>query len=232
MPLDFVKQNVVPGEPVTAQAWNNIVDGLFEVQAILLAAGGMARVLITNTGLDPGKVRVTATRAGAPPSEAIRPVAPDTHFVFPRLEAGSYTIRAEAPGFAAQTGALTVATDGSVTPDPLELALVPSGEFMPNVLGMEWEDAAALLQVIKPRVMDAAGKDLPLQGFDSAYNSKPVLMQWPSPGEPAPATGSIVIVATIITQQPLVTVPNLSGLTVSQAQTELAKLGLTLKIVS
>lgn len=103
---------------------------------------------------------------------------------------------------------------------------------MPNVLGMEWEDAAALLQVIKPRVIDAAGKDLPVQGFDSAYNKKPVLMQWPGPGEPALATGSIVIVATIITQQPLVTVPNLSGLTVSQAQTELAKLGLTLKIVS
>ena len=141
-------------------------------------------------------------------------------------------MHAEAPGFAAQTGSINVDADGTVTPDPLQLALTANAQFMPNVLGMNYKDAAALLQVIKPRVLDAAGKDLPLLGFDSAYNTKPVLMQWPDPGAPAPATGSIVIVACIITQQPLVTLPNLAGLTVSQAQTELAKLGLSLKIIS
>ena len=40
MALTFTKTNVSPGEPVTAQAWNDIVDGLFEVQSILKAAGG------------------------------------------------------------------------------------------------------------------------------------------------------------------------------------------------
>jgi hypothetical protein len=231
MALDFVKTNVQPGEPVTAQAWNNIVNGLFEVQAILKAAGGEAHVRVTNPGLDLSTVRVTAARTGAPPAEAIRPIAPDIDFIFPRLEAGAYTVSADAPGFTAQTGALNVASDGTVAPDPLELALVPAGSFMPNVLGLKWKDAAPLLNVIHPRVIDAGGKDLPLTGFDAAYNDKPVLMQFPLPGDPAPVTGSFVIVAGIFQQKPLVTTPNLAGLTVAQAQTELAKLGLAMKIV-
>ena len=97
---------------------------------------------------------------------------------------------------------------------------------------MKLKEAAALLQTIKPRLLDAGGKDLPIVGFDPAYADLPVLMQWPGPGEVAPATGSQVVVAAIIQKAKLVAVPNLLGLIAAQAQSELAKLGLTLKIVS
>src|SRR5262245_43248376 len=123
--LDFVKTNVNPGEPVTAQAWNAIVDGLFEAQSILKAGGGTVRVHVTNTPFDAAKGRVTATRSGAPPAEAIRPIPPDTAYVFPRLAEGAYQIRADAPGFAPALGSVTVSATGDVTPPLLELTLTP-----------------------------------------------------------------------------------------------------------
>jgi len=231
MALTFTKTNVSPGEPVTAQAWNDIVDGLFEVQAILNATGGTVTVRLTNPGLDLSRARVTASRAGAPPAESIRPIAPGDQFTFPQLTAGAYEVRAEMPGFTVATASVTVNPDGTATPQPLEIALTANAQVMPNVLGLAYPAAALLLQAVHPRVLDASGNDLPLQGFDADYNSAPVLMQFPPPGQVAPATGSLVIVATVIKETPLVATPNIVGLTVAQAQTALAKVGLTLKLV-
>jgi hypothetical protein len=226
-----VKTNVSPGEPVTAQAWNDIVDALFDTQAVLKTVGGTVTVHITNPNLDLSKARVTASRSGSPPAEAIRPIPPDNLFTFPALQAGAYEIRAEMPGFAVATGSVTVNSDGTVTPQPLEIALTANAQIMPNVLGLLYPAAAAQLQTIHPRVLDASGKDLPLTGFSSDYNNAPVLTQYPLPGQVAPTTGSLVIVATVIKPTPLVPTPNLLGLTVAQAQAALASVGLSIKVI-
>ena len=228
--LNFKKTNVNAGEPVTAQAWNDIVNTLFEVQTILTAAAAVVRVQITNPNFDTAAGRVTASRDGAPPAEAIRPIPPSTEYTFPRLDAGAYQIRAEAPGFTAAVGTVTVGATGDVTPQPLQLALTPSATPMPNVLGQKLPAALTALQTIQPRVLDTVGKDLPLTGFDAAYNDAPVLTQWPDPGELAPTTGSLIIVATVIQPEPTVAVPDLSNMTFAQAQDALAKVGLMIKL--
>jgi hypothetical protein len=229
--LDFVATHVNPGDPVTAQAWNAIVDGLSETQAVLKAVGGTARVRITNTPFDHTRGRVTAQRTGAPPAEAIRPIGADTDYVFPQLAEGSYQIRAEAPGFTPALGTIAVSATGEVTPSTLELALTPSAQVMPNVLGLKYPEAAKALEAIRPRVLDASGKDLPLTGFEAAYNSAPVLTQWPDPGELAPATGSLVVVAAVSDVE-IVTVPDLRDLSLAEATKALADLGLKIKVVS
>lgn len=229
--LDFVATHVNPGDPVTAQAWNAVVDGVAEAQAVLKAAGGTARVRITNPSFDYTKGRVTAERTGAPPAEAIRPIGASTDYIFPQLPEGSYQIRAEAPGFAPALGSVTVSVTGEVTPPTLELALTPSAQVMPNVLGLKYPAAAVQLATIHPRVLDASGKDLPLTGFAAAYNNAPVLTQWPDPGEIAPATGSLVVVAAVIEVE-VVAVPDLSDLTLAQATNALADLGLQIKVIS
>lgn len=232
MPLDFARTHVAPGEPVTADAWNAMVDGLFDAQAVLKAAGATAKVRVTAPGLDPARVRVTATRAGAPPAEAIRPIAPDTSFVFPRLPEGAYVVKAEAPGFNTAQGALTVTAAGAATPDPLDLALVASREVMPRLLGEKLPAALALIPKVPARIVDIAGKDLPRNGFDTAYADKPVLMQWPLPGELAPPAGTDahLVVAAAVSAQTAV-VPDLSNLTLSEATAELQKAGLQIKVV-
>ena len=232
MPLDFARTHVAPGEPVTADAWNAIVDGVFESQAVLKAVGTTARVRINAPDLDPSTARVTATRAGAPPAEAIRPIAPDTFFVFPRLPEGAYVVKASAPGYTPAEGSLTVTAAGAATPDPLELALSRSRAVMPRLLGVKLPAALALIAQVPVRIVDVAGKDLPRTGFDPSYNDKPVLMQWPLPGELAPASGSEahLVVATAVAAQ-TTTVPNLSNLNLAQATAALQEAGLEIRVV-
>lgn len=232
MALNFVKTNVTPGEPVTAQAWNAIVDGLFEVQALLSTGSGAAQVMVTGDQRDIDAARVVATDvngvrfAAVPPSHAGEP------FVFPKLTAGAYTIAVSAPSCTDATAAVTVANDGTASPNPVPVALVFNGARMPNVLGASWKDAVGPLQAVNPHALDASGKGVPLAGFDAAYANAPVLMQWPDPGEIVPA-GAVphVIVATIVKPSVLVPTPNLIGLTIAQAQVEAAKLGLVIKVV-
>ncbi|HEX6748288.1 MAG TPA: PASTA domain-containing protein [Longimicrobium sp.] len=232
MPLDFIRTHVEPGDPVTAEAWNAMVDGLFDAQAVLKAAAGVGHVRLTGQGLDPQRARVTATREGAPPVEALRPVGAEPDFIFPRLAEGAYAVHAEAPGFNPADGALTVSATGEVTPDPLELALTAVRPAMPNVLGLMLPQAVQALAAVKIRILDVTGKSLPTSGFPADYNDNPVLMQWPSPGELAPPAGTdaLVVVSAQVAAE-IVTVPNLSGLSVAQATAELDKVGLKLQVV-
>jgi len=232
MALDFTKTNVVPGEPVTAQAWNAIVDGLFEVQAILATGSGTVRVAVTGDQRDIDAARVVATDATGVRYEAVQQLAPGDPFVFPKLTAGAYTITVSAPACTNGTGSVTIANDGTATPNPVPIALAFTGARMPNVLGAKWKDAAAAVAAVNPRVLDAAGKGVPLTGFDAGYTDLPVLMQWPDPDEIIPAgTNPFVIVAAIIKAAVLVPTPNFIGLTVAQAQVEAAKSGLLIKVV-
>lgn len=229
--LNFSKTHVNPGEPVTAQAWNDIVDGLFEAQALLKAAGGTATVQVTGAGLDPRRVRVTATSSDGTPAEALRPIPPNTEFIFPRLSAGAYQIRVEVPGFDVATGAVTVGSDGAVTPKPLAIALTANRVVMPNVFGLKLPEAVTALGSLQLRILDVSGKSLPKTGFESTYNTAPVLVQSPAPGELVPPEGAFLVVASGLVVEPLVSVPNLQGKTYSQARSMLEALGLKINVI-
>jgi len=232
MPLTFTKTNVKPGEPVTAQAWNDIVNGLFDVQSILATGSGTVRAAVTGDQRDIDAARVVATDANGVRYEAVQQLAPGDPFVFPKLTAGAYTITVSAPSCTSGTGTVTVANDGTATPDPVPIALAFAGKRMPSVLGAKWSDAAASLAAVNPRVLDASGKGIPLTGFDTAYNDAPVLMQWPDPGEIVPAgQDPYVIVATIIKPTVLVPTPNFVGMTVGEAQAAATAAGLLIKLV-
>jgi hypothetical protein len=232
MPLNFVKTNVTPGEPVTAQAWNAIVDGLFEVETILSAGSGTVRVTVTGAQADIDAARVVATDANGVRYEAVQQSKPGDPFVFSKLTAGAYAITVSGPSCTDGTGSVTIANDGTATPNPVPIALVFAGARMPNVLGKAWKDAVGALQPINPHVLDASGKGVPLVGFDTAYTNVPVIMQWPGPDEIIPAgKDPFVIVASIVKPAILVPTPNFVGMTITQAQSAAAAAGLLIKIV-
>jgi hypothetical protein len=279
MRLTFAKTPVVPGEPLTAQAWNNVVDGLFDVaaaistvetsvstaqasvttvqaavtavQAALSALnGGTVQVEVTGDPLDVSAARVIATDSRGVRFEAVPPAArmamvipagvdprtfrvremPPLPFVFPKLSAGAYRITVSAPGCTDGTGTVTVANDGTASQNPVPVALAFNGQRMPNVLGAKWKDAVGPLQAANPHVLDASGKGVPLTAFDPAYADVSVLMQWPAPDEIVPA-GKQPWVVLAMRPPVLVTTPNFVGMTLAQAQTEAAKLGLVIKVV-
>lgn len=227
--MDFKKNNVNPGEPVTAQAWNDIVNTLFEVQTILSAEFQRVRVKVTRPtpGFDLSTVRVVAIQDGFAVAQAVPPIGAGDEHVFGSLKEGAYTVSATAPGFAVTDAALTI-THGVATP-VLSMALTSSLTPMPTVLGLKLPAAISALGALRPTILDVGGKTLPFTGFDVAYNDSLVLAQWPDPGEPAATTGGFMLVS--VKQAKFVTMPNLVGKSLSEAKALLKTLNLTVEIV-
>jgi hypothetical protein len=228
--MNFQKNNVKPGEPVTADGWNAIVDNLFEAQTILSTAQRRVRVQVARPTptYDLARVRVIALSNGTPFAEAIAPLAPDGEHTFSRLTEGAYQLQAVAPGFAVATATVTVAHDAD--PAPVPMALAANATPMPNLLGLALPAAVTALGALRPTILDVNGASLPMTGFDHKYDSAPVLAQWPEPGELAPPSGGLVVVA--VAQPELVPMPELRGRTITEATDLLTQLGLHIHIIN
>lgn len=224
----FVAKTVLPGEPVTAQGWNEIVVAIAAiVQYLQTTQASAVRVAIGNADLDPASARVTATAASGAAFQAVRPIPPDTHFIFSGLPPGPYTVRAEAPGFNAATTSITVPVAGAVS-----ISLERAGSFMPLVFGQELAAGLAQLRnanIAVSRVIDVAGRDVPPANPGPEYTDSPVLMQFPAPGQVVgPGASAQLIVAAALEVEAAVEMPPLAGLTLAEAQRALEGLGLVL----
>jgi len=225
---EFVATHVNAGQPLTAQAWNDIVDAVDDLHKFIAASQHAVHVKITTPGIALGGVRVTAQRGTEPPFEAVRPVAPDDRHVIVGLEPGAYTVRAEAPGFAVATAPINV----SDTPAALELALTPNGALMPSLFGKTLADARAALGALAipiARLLDFNGAELPPINPGSEFEANVVLVQEPSAGTPVPPGRTVQLVIAVPARvDSLIEVPSLAGMTFAEAQRALEGLGLTL----
>jgi hypothetical protein len=223
-----IPKTVNAGEPVTAEAWNVIVKAILSLTNYLSSTEGSSlQVSLTNTGLVASSVRMTATRDDGVTFQAVAPVPPGTQFVFSGLRPGSYTIRAEAPGFDPATKAVT-----SPATDPITLTLTPHGAFMPLVFGSSLQAALQQLQnssITVDRILDVTGHDVPTANPGSEYASSLVLMQIPDAGTPvAPEGKTQLVIAAALQIQPSIEVPSFVGLTLAEAQKALEGMGLVL----
>jgi hypothetical protein len=221
----FVATLVNPGEPLTAQAWNDLVTAIDDTHKFLLATTHTLAVRITNTGLDPATVRVTASRSDAPPIEGVRPFGGGAVHTLSELELGAYTIRASAPGFQDATATVTVAD----APLPeLSLALLVAQPLMPDLFGVQLAAAIATLQQLGAtiaRVLDFNGNDVPPASPTPEASQAPVLVQHPPAG--VPVIGGVGLVVAIAPRiESAVPMPSLAGLTEVEARRALEQAGL------
>ena len=231
MPLEPLSvEPVHPGQPITSQAWNDIVTNLAEVIALLNAQAGQSlRVTVNNPSADPGRIRVSAIAEGPQGAvfEAAHPVAPDTAFTLTGLPPGNYTVRAEAPGFAIATAMTSLPGAGTV-----ELTMTRSAPEMPDLFGRTLEEALSVLStagVVVQRVIDITGRDVAPANPGAEYLDSQVLVQLPRAGEPAPASpGAQLVITAALEVEPTVVMPSLAGLTLSEARKVLDDLGLVL----
>jgi len=237
----FVKKRVSPGEPLTAQAWNDVLDGVDDAYKFLRSSMHVVRVKITNPppgspgGLDPESVRVVATRADGAPVEAVRPLASTAEHVLSRLDIGAWTLTAEAAGFATATKTVDV-TDASEE-TTVEMALDQATSLMPDFFSATLSTALNTLATVATssivRVLDFNGRELPPTNPGSDALDAPILVQWPAPGRPLGQGGSVwVVVAVPVPVEAAIEVPSLSGLTQQEAQKALEAVGLVLGKVS
>jgi hypothetical protein len=225
---DFIAREVAPGEPVTAQAWNDIVRATADlISTVQGLSGSVLEVTLGNADADPARVRVTALGADGSAVEAARPIAPDGPFILTNLTPGPYTIRASAPGYAPATTAVTAPVSS-----PVQLTMERTQPRMPSIFGQALSPALASLQaagIVVSRVIDVTGRDVAPANPDAEYRDVPVLMHLPAAGEPVPAeTGAQLVVAASLKVEPSVEVPSLTGLTLDEARKVLDDLGLVL----
>jgi PEGA domain-containing protein len=221
----FIAKTVNPGEPLTAQAWNDLVTAIDDVHEFLRATTNTVQVRITNTDLDPLDVRVTASRADAPPVEAVRPVGDSPFHTLSELEVGTYTIRAEAPGFQTATTTVNIGDGGDQTV-PLTLGVAQA--IMPNLFGVPLQEAVATLQTLGAtvsRCLDFNGNDVPPLAPPPQAANAPVLVQQPAPGTPLTEPAQLVVAIAPVIESAIV-MPSLAGLTEAEARRAIEAAGL------
>jgi hypothetical protein len=224
----FVAKQVSPGEPVTSQAWNEIVGGLANVVAFLQAtAGTSVRVTISNTDARLSESRVVAIADNGDAIDAARPVGTAKEFTLRGLAPGAYTIRAESPGFAPGEANVTLPTD-----QPIALSLQKTAPFMPDVFGQELLTALAALNtsnIVVSRIVDITGREVAPANPGAEFGSTTVLAQLPERDAAVPpgATAQLVVSASLEVEA-TVEMPSLAGLTLSESRAVLEELGLVL----
>ncbi len=224
----FTKTNVQPGDPMTAQAWNDVVNAVAAIyQHIETSGAAVVKVQVSGPNLNPATARVTATRSDGVVIEAVRPVT-DTLHSFPGLSAGSYMIRAEAPGFEPTTTALAV--DAATPPATQNIALTRRGNFMPFVFGQKLTDALAQLGSLTinvNQVLDVTGASVPVANPGPEFGGSLVLMQFPPPGVPV-AAGEFaqLLISASLSVEASIEMPSLAGLTLLEATRALEAVGL------
>src|SRR5258705_4978504 len=157
----FIKKTGKPGEPLTAQAWNDDLDGIDQLYQCIVASRHTLRVTITNPEIDPERVRVAASRADGAPVEAVRPVAPGKQHTLSGLDAGAWIVSAELVGYETKTTPVTIADAGEPS---IEMALNKVANFMPDLFGAALADARKALATAGipfVKLMDFNGRDLP-----------------------------------------------------------------------
>ena len=217
-----------PGQPLTAQAWNEVLSGLSTLFDEVNALGGDAlEVSVVSEGPPVAGAQVTAEPTGdGRAAMAIPPFGARTTYLFVGLTSGPWRIHVAAEGFAAETRDLTLPHEG-----PLVVELVRDGVAVPDLFGVGLrgalaELAGAGLQI--DLVFDTTGRELPKATIPPEYDASPVLHQSPAAGavvDPV-ATRLRLVVASALRREPVVTMPSLIGLTLDEARQVLQRLGL------
>ena len=225
----FIKKTVQPGDPLSAQAWNDVVVGVDTLFTFIEASeAASVKVSIANQDLDLASVRVTATRDDGISTEAVRPVADGTLHTFPGLRPGSYKLRAEAPGFLPASLDVVVPPDGVLATQTLTLA--PNGAFMPSLFGQALGASLTQLSALGiavNNIIDVTGTAVPVASPGSAYSQSLVLLQLPPQGVPlAPGQSAQLVISAALQAEASIEMPSLAGLTFAEASKALEALGL------
>jgi len=220
--------DVAPGQPVTAQGWNELVGGLSKLYDEVLAFGtGALEVSVVDDANPVLGAHVTATPIGdGQPSLAIPPYPGRSTYTLVGLSDGNWTVHVQAHGYHTQSVEVTVPRD-----DPLPVNLLLGGSEMPDLFGRELRSALTELAAASigvDLIFDTTGRELPRASIPPEYDSAPVLLHTPTPGEVVAADSreARLVVASAIRKDPVVVMPSLIGLTYDEAAEVLERLGL------
>lgn len=222
---------VSPGEPVTAQGWNAMVNGLSALYDAVIALGGAA-LDVAVTGPDGAPVShasIVAEPLGeGRPVRALPPFGGRVVHLLVGLTDGPWRVHVSAPGFGTEVREVTLPTS-----EPLAVALEVSGVIVPDLFGLATRaaiDTTRSLGIDVDAILDTTGREVSRLSLPPEYVDAPVLLQLPHAGTVVPlGTGRVrLVVASALRREPVVTMPSLIGLSLTEAQEVLERVGLVL----
>ena len=222
--------NVNPGEPVTAQGWNAVVDGLDDLYDAVLAIGtGILHVSVTrgDAAVDGAQV-VAVPQAGGNPVAAVPLYGDQSTYQLVGVNPGNWRLFVEAEGFNPEVLDVTVPTS-----EPVAVNLTLAGVPVPDLFGVPAEEALSRLATAGfavDLILDITGHEVSRVSLPPQFQNSPVLMQLPDAGTLLdPATGHVrLVLAVAIDRVPTVTMPSLIGLNADEVASVLNQLGLVL----
>lgn len=221
---------VNPGEPVTAQGWNALVTGLSDLyDAVIALGGGTLEVAVAAGNNAVPSAQVIAEPLGdGLPLAALPPFGARTAHLVVGLTDGPWRLHVRAQGFNDEVRDVTMPHTG-----PLAVSLVLAGVAVPDLFG---RGAVAALEQLRAAgidadvLLDTTGREISRTNVPPEYADSPVLFQLPEAGTTvATGTGRVrLVVASALRREPVVTMPSLTGLSLSEAQEVLERIGLTM----
>jgi hypothetical protein len=222
--------NVTAGQPVTAEGWNVIVDGLSALYDEVLALGrGVLPVRVSEAGADLPSALVVAEplAADGAPIAAIPPAPGRAHHLLTGIADGSWRLHVSADGYRTTSLDVTVPHDGTEIAVTLEV----DGVRVPDLFGDGLRtalDRLADLGIGVDIILDTTGREVSRSSLPPEYESSPVLIQLPEPGTVLPAgTGRVrLVAASALRREPVVKMPSLTGLEYDEVVSVLERVGL------
>ncbi|MCA1654973.1 MAG: hypothetical protein LC635_00560 [Pseudonocardiaceae bacterium] len=228
------------GEPVTAQGWNALVSGLSTLYDTVIAiGGGTLDVAVTREvkfGNLPGKLPVQDAvvvaeplgRGQGRPTMALPPFGTRITHLLVGLTDGSWRVHVRASGFTAEVREVTMPQTA-----PLAVALTVAGVVVPDLFGRGARaalDQVRALGIDVDLMLDTTGKEISRTALPAEYVDSPVLAQLPEAGTVvSTGTGRVrLVLASALRRDPVVTMPSLIGLSLTEAKEVVERIGLFL----
>jgi len=229
--------DVKPGDPITSQAWNNILQALRTLYDAMNKSLGTLSVAVKDraTGNPLPQALVTV----APTGDTDRPVRVGVYagggvklHLVEQLLAGAYDVMIEAPGFNSETRTITMSQDGGSQALSVEMSATELLSPVPVLFGRALNEA---LEVATQagfqigRIINAHGVEIPPAALPDDAKGAAVLGQVPEPGSLLPKNSPLQLhISAKAEFIERVQVPNLLGLTLEEAKAKLAEAGLVL----
>lgn len=222
---------VEAGRPITATAWNEILNSLGLLRDAVNAIGsGELQVTVHLSGAVGTKIpQAEVVAVNKDTGHTIRAAQPftgrDAHTII-GISDGKWDIHVSAPDYLQRSEEITYPADSTKS-----IGLTLNGKSVPDLFGLKLSQAKTTLSgqgMTISKILDSAGKNYPI---DDAPGNMAILYQLPPVGTVInPAVDRVrLVIAAEVEITGMVQVPDLYGMTPSQAAAKLAEYGLVME---